>query len=109
MPINFAIKLPDDPDKPRLAMTKPEFEKLQQQAIWDALHAQDSQNPVFAEVQRLVNDYAVMLQYYWDNNNNTLPGLVKVSCMHPIEKIAMSLATKGMALKLGVSRKATTH
>ena len=109
MPIKFAYKLPDEVDKPSLAMTKPEFRKLRQTAIMDALNSMDDNHPVFVEMERLVKDYAVMLRYYWDNNGNTLPSQIKVSTMHPIEKIAMELACKGMSMKLASKRKPTIH
>ncbi len=110
MPIKFAYKLPDAEDKPRLAMTKPEFRNLRQAAIVDILNRVDDNHPVFVEVQRLVDDYAVMLRYYWDNNGSTLPSQIKVSTMYPIEKIAMDLACKGMSMKLAsANRKPTIH
>lgn len=108
MPIKFAYKLPDAEDKPRLAMTKPEFRKLRQDAVLDILQGDNIHHPVFVEVQRLVNNYAVMLRYFWDNNDHLLPSEIKISVMDDIEKVAMGLACKGMQEKLA-SKKSTIH
>jgi hypothetical protein len=56
-----------------------------------------------------VDDYVVMLRYYWDNNGNTLPAGIDVSAMRPIEKIAMDLAAKGMDKKLNYQGNVTKH
>ena len=108
MSVNFAFKLPDHDDKPRLAMTRPEFSGLDFRTVMAAL-TPDAENAIYAEVQRLVDDYAVALRCYWDNNGNTLPAGIQVSAMRPIEKIAMDLAAKGMEKKLKYQGKVSKH
>lgn len=111
MPFTLMHNLPNQSEeKPILAMTKPEFKRF---TIIDVLTALQSKahpgNRIYVEVQRLVDNYVVVLRYYWDNNGNTLPTSIIVPGIRPIEKIAMDFALKGLAKKLEPQPEVTVH
>jgi hypothetical protein len=74
-----------------LAQPKPEFRKLTESAVMVALDDPDQQNPIAAEVARLIAAYTDNLQQHVRCGG--LPSdIFRVKGRWPIEEIAMRLA-----------------
>jgi hypothetical protein len=82
--------------KMAFAGAKAEFKSLDDAAVTAALKQQDKTNPVVAEVNRLVNAYAVQLKQLAQANGNRLPSQLRVQTKSAIEKIAFQITAQAI-------------
>ncbi len=72
---------------------KGEFADVPEDAVWDALNDPDPDNPVAAEVGRLIEGYTSNFQTHVEELGHIPPTILRSKGGCPIEEIAMRLTS----------------
>jgi hypothetical protein len=85
--------------------TKQEFRSVEEAAITAALMEKNQENPITAEVNRLVNVYLAQLNTYARQNGNRLPPSMHVKAGTAIQRIALQITAEAVRNTLQGGRK----
>ena len=82
----------EDEKLPELPSARPEFTKLSEAEVWEAIDGDTyGENPITAEVTRLVARYTVRFKACVGRHGNVPPHILLVQVRWPIERVAVLL------------------
>ena len=81
-----------DQDMAELPSARPQFMNLSEAAVWKAIDGDAfGENPITAEVTRLIANHAARYKACVDRHGSVLPHMMHIQVRWPIERVAVLL------------------